>query len=91
MEVLAEVGEEVVEEVVDSIAVARLYGEPLFDLPHDLYIPPDALDQIIAHTKLLGPGETDTIEFDAPGPGSYPFLCTFPGHVALMSGTLVVQ
>ena len=29
---------------VDSIAVARLYGEPLFDLPHDLYIPPDALE-----------------------------------------------
>jgi azurin len=54
------------------------------------YIPPDALDQIIAHTKLLGPGESETLEFEVPGPGSYPFLCTFPGHVALMSGTLVV-
>ena len=32
------------EEVVDSVAVARLYGEPLFDLPQDLYIPPDALE-----------------------------------------------
>jgi segregation and condensation protein A len=31
-------------DVVDSIAVARLYGEPLFALPHDLYIPPDALE-----------------------------------------------
>jgi segregation and condensation protein A len=31
-------------EVVDQIAVARLYGEPLFHLPHDLYIPPDALE-----------------------------------------------
>ena len=30
--------------VVDNVAVARLYGEPLFDLPHDLYIPPDALE-----------------------------------------------
>ncbi len=30
--------------VVDHIAVARLYGEPLFDLPTDLYIPPDALE-----------------------------------------------
>ena len=29
---------------VDAIAVARLYGEPLFALPHDLYIPPDALE-----------------------------------------------
>ena len=30
-------------EVVDHVAVARLYGEPLFALPQDLYIPPDAL------------------------------------------------
>jgi segregation and condensation protein A len=33
-----------VEEAVDGIAVARLYGEPLFSLPTDLYIPPDALE-----------------------------------------------
>ncbi len=31
-------------EVVDHVAVARLYGEPLFQLPTDLYIPPDALE-----------------------------------------------
>jgi segregation and condensation protein A len=31
-------------DVVDQVAVARLYGEPLFRLPHDLYIPPDALE-----------------------------------------------
>jgi segregation and condensation protein A len=30
--------------LVDSIALARLYGEPLFKLPTDLYIPPDALE-----------------------------------------------
>ena len=30
-------------EVVDQVAIARLYGEPLFALPQDLYIPPDAL------------------------------------------------
>ena len=30
-------------DVVDHVAVARLYGEPLFALPQDLYIPPDAL------------------------------------------------
>ncbi len=33
-----------VPEVVDHVAVARLYGEPLFALPNDLYIPPDALE-----------------------------------------------
>ena len=31
-------------QVVDQVAVARLYGEPLFRMPHDLYIPPDALE-----------------------------------------------
>jgi segregation and condensation protein A len=31
-------------DVVDHVAVARLYGEPLFALPADLYIPPDALE-----------------------------------------------
>ena len=31
-------------EVIDHVAVARLYGEPLFALPQDLYIPPDALE-----------------------------------------------
>jgi segregation and condensation protein A len=31
-------------EVIDHVAVARLYGEPLFAMPQDLYIPPDALE-----------------------------------------------
>ena len=31
-------------EAVDQVALARLYGEPLFALPQDLYIPPDALE-----------------------------------------------
>ncbi|MDR3005510.1 MAG: segregation/condensation protein A [Acidovorax sp.] len=31
-------------DVVDQVALARLYGEPLFNLPNDLYIPPDALE-----------------------------------------------
>jgi len=31
-------------DVVDRVALARLYGEPLFALPQDLYIPPDALE-----------------------------------------------
>jgi segregation and condensation protein A len=31
-------------DVIDGVAFARLYGEPLFRLPNDLYIPPDALE-----------------------------------------------
>ena len=35
---------EATQELVDHVAVARLYGEPLFTMPLDLYIPPDALE-----------------------------------------------
>ena len=37
-------GDHVGNNVVDGVALARLYGEPLFALPTDLYIPPDALE-----------------------------------------------
>ena len=44
------------------------------------YVPKDAKG-VIAHTKLLGPGEADTATFNAPFvPGDYPFFCSFPGH-----------
>jgi azurin len=46
---------------------------------------------VLAHTKLLKPGETDEIEFKAPAtPGDYPYICTFPGHFAVMKGVLKV-
>jgi azurin len=59
---------------------------------HD-YIPQDAesKDKIIAHTKMIGGGESDTITFTAPAAGTYPFLCTFPGHFAMMQGTMTVK
>jgi segregation and condensation protein A len=44
VESLAPGGLDGMPDVVDHVAVARLYGEPLFSLPTDLYIPPDALE-----------------------------------------------
>ena len=55
------------------------------------YIPKDLQSSIIAHTKLLGGGESDTIEFPAPEKGTYTYICTFPGHFATMKGTLTVE
>ena len=37
-------GHSVMPDLMDPVAVARLYGEPLFAMPQDLYIPPDALE-----------------------------------------------
>ncbi|MFD2551752.1 azurin [Bizionia sediminis] len=55
------------------------------------YIPADMTDKIIAYTKMIGGGQSDTIEFEAPAPGTYSFMCTFPGHYALMKGTFIVE
>jgi len=52
------------------------------------YIPEG--DEIIVTTKMLGGGESDTIVFDAPEPGKYIFICTFPGHYQLMQGEFIV-
>ncbi|WP_027137691.1 azurin [Gaetbulibacter saemankumensis] len=52
---------------------------------------PEGGDQVIVHTKLIGGGETVVIEFDAPESGTYDFLCSFPGHYALMKGKFIVE
>ncbi|HXE19758.1 MAG TPA: ScpA family protein [Castellaniella sp.] len=44
MEALMEPPVDSTPDVVDHVALARLYGEPLFSIPQDLYIPPDALE-----------------------------------------------
>lgn len=57
------------------------------------YFPPELAGEVLAHTRLLGPRESDTITFQAPAePGEYPFLCTFPAHcITGMKGVLVVR
>lgn len=57
------------------------------------YIPQDeeSKKEMIAHTKLLGGGESDEITFTAPAAGEYPFICTFPGHFAIMQGVMTVN
>jgi len=48
-------------------------------------------DQIIAHTKMIGGGQTTSITFTAPAAGTYDFICSFPGHSGLMKGKFIVQ
>ena len=57
------------------------------------YLPDDAqAAQVIVHTKLLGPGEEDTITFTPAAAGVYEYVCTFPGHTAAgMRGKIIVQ
>jgi azurin len=57
------------------------------------FIAPAVKPQLLAYTKLVGPGETAEVTFTAPKQaGQYSFICTFPGHFAMgMKGTLTVK
>jgi azurin len=47
--------------------------------------------RVIAHTKMIGGGQTDTVKFPVSAlkkGEAYTFFCSFPGHIALMKGTL---
>ena len=57
------------------------------------YMPKDMMDKVIAHTELVAGGETKSVTFTVPNePGTYTYICTFPGHYAGgMKGTLTVE
>ena len=61
--------------------------------PNNDYIKPND-DRVIAHTKMIGGGEKDSVTFstaDLEAGGDYDFFCSFPGHWAIMSGKVVVK
>ena len=54
-------------------------------------LPDSVKGDTIAATKLLGPAESETITFTAPDAGDYEYVCTFPGHFAMMRGVMKVK
>lgn len=68
------------------------FNKAAFTARETEFIPPAMKSGVIANTVVVGPGETVETTFKVPAAGSYPFLCSFPGHFALgMRGTLVVK
>lgn len=56
------------------------------------FIPKNLASKIIIHTKMLAPETAETLRFRAPEkPGTYPFMCTFPGHWIIMKGEMIVK
>lgn len=68
----------------------QAFGEAAVAAKPD-HIPPAMASDVIAHTKLLGPGESDAITFKIADPGVYDFICSFPGHFGTMKGKIVVE
>ncbi len=49
-------------------------------------------DRVIAHTKVIGGGETTSVKFSTKGlekGGDYTYFCSFPGHWAIMKGKFI--
>lgn len=69
------------------------FNKAAFNARDTGFIPPDKKADVLAATGLAGAGETVEVTFKAPAkPGSYNFICSFPGHFAMgMRGKLVVK
>ena len=52
---------------------------------------PDGGKDVIVHTEMIGGGQSTSITFTAPEAGTYDFICSFPGHSALMKGKFIVE
>jgi azurin len=57
------------------------------------YVPQDEANQsrILYSTKLAKPGSTVYVTVTVPEPGTYPYICTYPGHFTMMQGDLVSE
>jgi len=66
-------------QITEQNIQAKFLDPASTEASHD-YVPQND-KSVLAHTKLLGPNETDTVTFTAPQvPGQYLYVCSFPGH-----------
>jgi azurin len=74
-------------------ADAAQFVEDGFAFASSGYIAPEHKNDVLAHTKIIGPGETANVIFTAPTkPGPYDYVCSFPGHYAAgMKGVMTVE
>jgi uncharacterized cupredoxin-like copper-binding protein len=73
---------------------AKEVGDMAFNMglkgPALNYIP--GTQKVLYHTRLLQPNASEAIYFIAPEkPGTYTYLCSYPGHAMVMQGTMVVS
>ena len=55
------------------------------------FLPEAMRAKALGWTKVLGPGEQDTLVVEVPEAGTYAYVCTFPGHFVNMKGVLVAR
>ncbi len=69
----------------------KAYGNEAQKAKEEDYMPQSLSAKVVAHTKLIGGGESTELKFTITEPGAYPFLCSFPGHYPIMKGVITVK
>ncbi len=79
--------------ILKKDADVKAYADAAMTAGATDYVPAGKADQVVAHTKLLGPKQNEEITFTAPAEaGEYPYICSFPAHfIAGMKGVMVVK
>jgi len=69
------------------------FGQAAISAREANYVPQEGemADAVLASTGLVGGGQETSVVFTAPSFGYYDYICSFPGHYAVMQGTLVVE
>lgn len=68
----------------EDVGMAAVKAGPDAEFVPDMY-------EVLAATKMLGPGEETIYTFRAPEAGKYKFICTYPGHYSMMQGVFIVE
>jgi azurin len=67
------------------------FADAVHDAKKEQYVPSSVGSLVIAHTKLVGGGDSDEVEFTISEPGVYDYICSFPGHWGTMQGKIIVE
>jgi azurin len=71
-------------DIVDFADVAR-YAK------NEQYVPSSVESLVIAHTKMVNGGQSDEVDFMITEPGTYDYICSYPGHWGTMQGKIVAE
>jgi len=67
------------------------FADAVHNAKNEQYVPASVDSLMIAHTKLVGGGQSDEVDFIISQPGVYDYICSFPGHWGTMQGKIIAE
>lgn len=74
----------------ENTMIAR-FGNAAMQSADEGYIPSSEQASVIAHTAMTHSGKQTEVTFKVPEPGTYTFICSYPGHYSISQGKLISQ